>query len=223
MADGMNSFVDRSPLPERLAEIRARHPSAEPDAIAEVVRAVLCTMKGDLSGTDTSLLTEVEELGRTIARAKAEIAALKVDDISAAHIPSATDELDAIVAHTAAATDRLRDKTRGPDARGGDRIGVVGIDDVAVAGHATCATDGQGHATCTDHQGVGDGDRPIAAAGTDRLGQEAVGKGTAAADDAARQVHGDSTLRARDARTMGPEDQVGGVEGPTGLGTDGEG
>ena len=107
MADGMNSFVDRSPLPERLAEIRARHPSAEPDAIAEVVRAVLCTMKGDLSGTDTSLLTEVEELGRTIARAKAEIAALKVDDISAAHIPSATDELDAIVAHTAAATESI--------------------------------------------------------------------------------------------------------------------
>ncbi len=88
MADGMNSFVDRSPLPERLAEIRARHPSAEPDAIAEVVRAVLCTMKGDLSGTDTSLLTEVEELGRTIARAKAEIAALKVDDISAPSVPT---------------------------------------------------------------------------------------------------------------------------------------
>lgn len=107
MADGMNGFAERSPLPGRLAEIRTRHPAAEPAAIAEVVRAVLSTMRGDLSGSDTSLLTEVEELGRTIARAKAEIAALKVDDINAAHIPSATDELDAIVAHTAAATESI--------------------------------------------------------------------------------------------------------------------
>jgi chemotaxis protein CheZ len=49
----------------------------------------------------------VEELGRTIAAAKAEIAALNVDDITDSHIPSATDELDAIVAHTAAATDSI--------------------------------------------------------------------------------------------------------------------
>ena len=107
MADGMNGFAGGSPLPGRLAEVRVRHPTAEPAAIAEVVRAVLSTMRGDLSGTDTSLLTEVEELGRTIASAKAEIAALKVADINAAHIPSATDELDAIVAHTAAATESI--------------------------------------------------------------------------------------------------------------------
>jgi chemotaxis protein CheZ len=52
-----------------------------------------------------SLLSEVEELGRTIAAAKVEIAALQVDDINVSQIPSATDELDAIVAHTASATD----------------------------------------------------------------------------------------------------------------------
>lgn len=128
MADGMNSFADRSRLPDRLAEIRARHPAADPEEIAEVVRAVLCTMKGDLSGTDTSLLTEVEELGRTIARAKAEIAALKVDDISAAHIPSATDELDAIVAHTAAATESILETCETLDEVGaelGDKAGAA--------------------------------------------------------------------------------------------------
>jgi chemotaxis protein CheZ len=53
------------------------------------------------------LLHEVEELGRTIAGAKAEIAALRVDDINASHIPSATDELDAIVTQTASATDAI--------------------------------------------------------------------------------------------------------------------
>jgi chemotaxis protein CheZ len=61
----------------------------------------------DLAARQASLLAEVEELGRTIANAKAEIAALRVDDITDNHIPSATDELDAIVAHTASATDAI--------------------------------------------------------------------------------------------------------------------
>jgi chemotaxis protein CheZ len=55
----------------------------------------------------SKLLAEVEELGRTIARAKADIAALRVDDINESHIPQATDELDAIVAQTASATDAI--------------------------------------------------------------------------------------------------------------------
>jgi chemotaxis protein CheZ len=91
-------------LADRLGEIRQRYPTAEPETIAEVVRAVLSTMSGDLTAQESSLLVEVEELGRTIARAKAEISALRVDDISASHVPSATDELDAIVEHTASAT-----------------------------------------------------------------------------------------------------------------------
>lgn len=94
-------------LAERLAGIRARYPEAAPEMVAEVVQSVLVTMRGHLTATETLLLSEVEELGRTIANAKAEIAALKVDDITASHIPSATDELDAIVAHTAAATDSI--------------------------------------------------------------------------------------------------------------------
>jgi chemotaxis protein CheZ len=64
-------------------------------------------MSGDLSAHETSLLTEVEALGRTIACAKAEIAALRVDDITDNHIPFATDELDAIVEHTATATNAI--------------------------------------------------------------------------------------------------------------------
>jgi chemotaxis protein CheZ len=94
-------------LAERLAEIRANRPYAEPDIVAEVVRAVLTTMSEDLTANDTALLLEVEELGRTIANAKLEIAALKIDDITGCHIPFATDELDAIVAHTASATDAI--------------------------------------------------------------------------------------------------------------------
>jgi chemotaxis protein CheZ len=99
------SEADR--LEARLAEIRAHHPGSHPEMVAEVVRAVLSTMSGDLSAQETSLLAEVEALGHTIACAKAEIAALRVDDITDNHIPFATDELDAIVEHTATATNAI--------------------------------------------------------------------------------------------------------------------
>ena len=72
--------------------------------VAEVVKTVLTTMSGDLTATEATLLGEVEALGRTISAAKQEIAALRVDDIKERDIPFATDELDAIVEHTAAAT-----------------------------------------------------------------------------------------------------------------------
>ncbi len=91
-------------LAERLAAIRERYVASDPEMVAEVVRAVLTTMIGDLTSKETSLLTEVESLGRTIAAAKAEIAALRMDDITVSDIPFATDELDAIIAHTASAT-----------------------------------------------------------------------------------------------------------------------
>ena len=94
-------------LTTRLAAIRARYPGSVPEMVAEVVRSVLTSMHGDLVSGEVSLLSEVEALGRTIASAKAEIAALRVDDITVSHIPFATDELDAIVAHTALATNAI--------------------------------------------------------------------------------------------------------------------
>ena len=94
-------------LTTRLAAIRARYPASAPEMVAEVVRSVLTSMHGDLVSGEVSLLSEVEALARTIASAKAEIAALRVDDITVSHIPFATDELDAIVAHTALATNAI--------------------------------------------------------------------------------------------------------------------
>jgi chemotaxis protein CheZ len=91
----------------KLATIRARQPDVAPEMFTEVVRAVLTTMSDDLTTKETSLLHEVEELGRTIAMAKSEIAALKVGDITDHDIPFATDELDAIVDHTAHATNAI--------------------------------------------------------------------------------------------------------------------
>jgi chemotaxis protein CheZ len=94
-------------LKQKLAMIRAQQPDIAPEMFTEVVRAVLTTMSDDLTTKETTLLCEVEELGRTIAMAKSEIAALKVGDITDHDIPFATDELDAIVDHTAHATNAI--------------------------------------------------------------------------------------------------------------------
>jgi chemotaxis protein CheZ len=113
------------PLAKRLRELRAMRPELDVEIVAEVVRAVLATLSGDLTVTETSLLTEVEELGRTIACAKAEIAALRVDEITASHIPFATDELDAIVAHTASATHAILESCEMLDAAAAEVSGTT--------------------------------------------------------------------------------------------------
>ena len=95
------------PLHARPEALKGQYPPAQTAIVVEIVDAVMATMRRDLSAPEAGLRAEIEELARTIAAAKAEIASLRVDDISTSHIPSATDELDAIVAHTAAATDGI--------------------------------------------------------------------------------------------------------------------
>jgi chemotaxis protein CheZ len=112
-----------SAIADRLSSISGRFPGAQPELVADVVRAVLGMSDDDPDPTETSLIAEVEELGRTIASAKAEIAALRVDDITDNHIPSATDELDAIVAHTAAATDQILETCETLDRVAGELTG----------------------------------------------------------------------------------------------------
>jgi chemotaxis protein CheZ len=109
MHDMPNTSIGRidDPIRDQLVHARELSSAVDRHTITEVVTAVLTTMSGDLSATETSLLSEVEALGKTIAAAKVEIAALKVDDIRDRDIPFATDELDAIVEHTAGATNAI--------------------------------------------------------------------------------------------------------------------
>jgi chemotaxis protein CheZ len=79
------------------------------DPVEAAVRTVLESLSGDLTAREAALLAELEALGREVARAKSEIAAMQVEDITASHIPAATDELDAVVAHTASATNEILD------------------------------------------------------------------------------------------------------------------
>ena len=95
-------------MPDGIAPMNAGA-TPEEARIDAAVRAVLGSMAGDLTATEAALLAELEGLGRTVARAKEESASLRVDDINISHIPSATDELDAIVGHTAQATNEILD------------------------------------------------------------------------------------------------------------------
>ena len=105
-------------LSRRMTELQARYPKGEPELVSDVVQAVLGSMVGDISLRETALLHEIGALGEAVAVARQEIAALKVDDITASYIPGATDELDAIVAHTAAATESILEACETLDAMG---------------------------------------------------------------------------------------------------------
>jgi chemotaxis protein CheZ len=124
---------EQADVAERLRAIGARRPVPDAAMVADVVREVLGTMRGDLTSVETTLLDEVGALGRIIAAARAEIAALQVDDITASHIPSATDELDAIVTHTAAATESILEACETLD----DMAGALGPAPAAALHDAT--------------------------------------------------------------------------------------
>ena len=134
-------MLDPAELPRRMAQLSAQYPTTDPDMIEGVVRAVLTTMRGDLSATETALLDEVEELAQTLANARAEIAALDAGDINNSHIPSATDELDAIVAHTAVATDSILECCEKLDALGPTLSGEAAqvVQDVTTAVYEACS------------------------------------------------------------------------------------
>jgi len=95
-------------LQDRLMTLhKQRGGSPASQEITAVVEGILATMDGDLSQTNLTLYAELESLGRYIAEAKSEIAALRPDEIRNRHLPTATDELEAIVGATEQATNGI--------------------------------------------------------------------------------------------------------------------
>ncbi len=84
-------------------------PRADRAEITEVVQSIVTSLSGDLSPGDVSLYRELESLAKFIHEAKSEVAALRPQDIRDKHLPTATDELDAIVSATADATHTILD------------------------------------------------------------------------------------------------------------------
>lgn len=90
---------------ERLESIQAAAPPAADAALIEsMIKSIVISLAGDVSLADLQLYREVETLADYIQTVRRDIAGLRPDDISAQHIPMATDELDAVVTATADAT-----------------------------------------------------------------------------------------------------------------------
>jgi len=81
--------------------------SVAPEDIMEAVKSIMSSIDGDLSTVNLKLYAEIESLSNFIDAAKAEIAALRPDEITERHLPSATDELAAIVGSTEQATNTI--------------------------------------------------------------------------------------------------------------------
>ena len=79
------------------------------DEVEGIVSNVIASLSGDLTASDLKLYQELRALALFIQNAKKEIAAIRPEDISSSHIPSATDELDAVVGATEEATHRIMD------------------------------------------------------------------------------------------------------------------
>ena len=79
------------------------------EEIREVVESVATSLHGGLTPADLKVYHELAALMNYIQTAKREIAALCPEEIREKHIREATDELDAIVAHTEEATGAILD------------------------------------------------------------------------------------------------------------------
>ncbi|HIJ63530.1 MAG TPA: chemotaxis protein CheZ [Rhodospirillaceae bacterium] len=105
----MSATADRD-LTLHLERLRKeRGDTVRIEDVGEVVHALLSSMTGDVSAADLKLYQEVEALAAYIHSAKAEIAALRPQDIQQHYIATATDELDAIVGATERATNDILD------------------------------------------------------------------------------------------------------------------
>lgn len=94
-------------------KIKAAHAASQQplsvESVTEIVRQVIGSLSGDVTAADLKFYAELEALATYIRQAKQEIAAIKPKDISATHIPTATDELDAVVGATEEATNKIMD------------------------------------------------------------------------------------------------------------------
>ena len=100
------SAVSRA-VSARLDALQQRSDRIDAAEVVEVVEGIMATMHGDLSAVELDLYAELGSLAKYIANAKAEISLLRPDEICDQHLPTASDELDAIVGATEQATNGI--------------------------------------------------------------------------------------------------------------------
>lgn len=82
-------------------------PQYDRSKVVQIVHSVIAKMEG-LSGESLRKLTdELQELVEAIEHTRAELATARTHDVGLHHVPTATDELDAVVDATKSATDSI--------------------------------------------------------------------------------------------------------------------
>lgn len=107
-----SKFSAKQPAGEAAADSLAGPNAATVVTTGEVVAIVeqmLSNLRGDLSPGAMQLYGELEDLARFIRDARKDLAEIRPEDIRDHHIPSATDELDAVIGATEEATGRILD------------------------------------------------------------------------------------------------------------------
>lgn len=105
----MSQLAPDSTLIERLAALQklsGAGGNAARDLIA-LVEELIGRFEGDRSPVSVKLYAEIESLARYIEKARAEIQALHPDAIRDRHLPTATDELEAVLGSTEEATNGI--------------------------------------------------------------------------------------------------------------------
>jgi chemotaxis protein CheZ len=92
---------------EELKKERGEH--VDVNEIGEIVESLLHTLEGDVTSSEIKLYQELDVLARYIRDAKTESASIHPEQIQSDFIDRATDELDAIVKSTEAATGTILD------------------------------------------------------------------------------------------------------------------
>jgi chemotaxis protein CheZ len=77
--------------------------------ITDILKQVLQSLEGDATAANFKLYEEISRLAAFIHNAKQEIAAIGPGEIKQHHLPNATDELDAVIEATEAATGTILD------------------------------------------------------------------------------------------------------------------
>jgi len=75
--------------------------------VVQIVNSVITKMEGSSGDALRSLSTELQSLGDAIERIKSELASARTGDVKDADVPTATEELDAVISSTKTATDEI--------------------------------------------------------------------------------------------------------------------
>ncbi|MCX8501116.1 MAG: protein phosphatase CheZ [Alphaproteobacteria bacterium] len=106
----MKPELANSVLSDKLRKVQQSAESpVSMEQIQKVAEQVVHSLRGDLSIGHLQIYQELKEMAQFIKKARTEIAAVRPNDIPAMHIPSATDELEAVVGSTEVATGTILD------------------------------------------------------------------------------------------------------------------